>query len=117
MNYPQSPHIISYKPIKNNGWYIIMVSGLYEQDLYRVNLIEDGEYISTQIADVNLRRPRDRRWLEQYVKDLKKRIHIKGVYFGTDGCMNCNHYPLDKFIELHKNFRSMDYLQDIHLPP
>ena len=115
MNYPQPPKIVSDLPIKEKGWYVIMVSGLYEPHLYRVNLIEDGEYKTTQSADVNLRRPGDRRWLEQYVQELSKRIHIQGIYFGTDGCMGCNHYPLGKFIEQHSQWKSFDYLKDLHL--
>ena len=114
----QSLNTISYKPICNGGCYIVKVSALFGNDgNYRVSLREDCDDHTAQITDINLLRPSHRRWLEWYVKELSKHIHIQGVYFGTNGCMNCNHYPLDKFIEQHKNFSSMDYLQDIHLSP
>ena len=118
MNQIQPPQIVSYRPIKDGGYYIIKVSALFgDNDCYRVSLKEEYDDHTTQIADINLRRPRDRRWLEQYVRELTSRIHIIGVYFGTNDCLGCNHYTLDKFIEQHRNFSSMDYLQDIHLPP
>ena len=94
MNQIQPPQIVSYRPIKDGGYYIIKVSALFgDNDCYRVSLKEEYDDHTTQIADINLRRPRDRRWLEQYVRDLSHRVHI---------------------IEQHKNFPSMDYLQDIH---
>ena len=115
MNHIQPPEIISYRPIRDGGYYIIKVSALFsDNDCYRVSLKEEYDDHTAQIADVNLRRPRDRRWLEQYVIDLSHRVHISGIYFGTCDCLGYNHYPLDKFIEQHKNFPSMDYLQDIH---
>lgn len=116
MNQIQPPQIVSYRPIKDGGYYIIKVSALFgDNDCYRVSLKEEYDDHTTQIADINLRRPRDRRWLEQYVRDLSHRVHITGIYFGTCDCLGYNHYPLDKFIEQHKNFPSMDYLQDIHI--
>ena len=116
MNHIQPPDIISYRPIRDGGYYIIKVSALFnDNDCYRVSLKEEYDDHTTQIANVNLRQPRDRRWLEQYVRDLSHRVHITGIYFGTCDCLGYNHYPLDKFIEQHKNFPSMNYLQDIHL--
>ena len=118
MKYPQSPHTVTYKPIKKGGCYIVKVSALFGDDgNYRVSLREESDAHTAQITDLNLRRPSHRRWLEQYVRELTGRIHIIGVYFGTNDCLGCNHYTLDKFIEQHRNFSSMDYLQDIHLPP
>ena len=100
MNQIQPPQIVSYRPIKDGGYYIIKVSALFgDNDCYRVSLKEEYDDHTTQIADINLRRPRDRRWLEQYVRDLSHRVHITGIYFGTCDCLGYNHYPLDKFIE------------------
>lgn len=112
----QTPHITTYLPIKDKGCYIIKVSQLFgNQHEYRVDLSEDYDYHTTQIADVNLRRPAHRRWLEQYIKNLSKRVRIQGIYFGTNDCNGTNHYPLDVFIEQHAQWRDYDYLKDLHL--
>ncbi len=116
MNHIQPPQIVSYKSIKDGRYYIIKVSALFGyNDCYRVSLKEEYDDHTTQITDVNLRRPSERRWLENYVRDLSEHIHITGIYFGTGDCLGCNHYPLDVFIQQHSQWKSYDYLKDIHL--
>lgn len=115
MDYIQSPSTITYKPVKNKGCYVVKVSRLFgDLHKYRVDLSEEYDYHTSQIVDVNLRRPSDRRWLEQYIKDLSKRVRIAGIYFGNNDCLGTNHYTLDKFIEQHAQWPEYDYLKDLH---
>ena len=115
MDYIQSPSTITYKPVKNKGCYVVKVSRLFgDLHKYRVDLSEEYDYHTSQIVDVNLRRPSDRRWLEQYIKDLSKRVRIAGIYFGNNDCLGTNHYTLDKFIEQHAQWPEYYYLKDLH---
>ena len=112
----QTPQIITYKPVKDKGCYVVKVSCLFgDLHKYRVDLSEEYDYHTSQITDVHLRRPSDRRWLEQYIKDLSKRVRIAGIYFGDNVCYGTNHYPLDVFVEQHAQWKEYDYLKDLHL--
>ncbi len=107
---------ISYKPIKPKADYCIFVSKLpLCEDEYRVSLFEENDPHDTQIFDLNLHRPTDRRKLEDYVRQISKQTHLKGVWFGNGDCIGDNHYPLAKYIEQNKTFPSKNYLNDIHL--
>lgn len=107
---------ITYKPINPKSSYCIFVSKLpLCEDEYRVSLFEEYDPHDTQIFDLNLRRPSDRRQLEDYVRQISKQTLLKGVWFGNGNCIGNNHYPLAKYIEQNKTFPSKNYLQDLNL--
>ena len=105
---------ITYKTINPKGDYCVFVSKLPLCDTeYRVSLFEDGEPHDTQIFDLNLRKPSDRQKLVDYVENISKQTHLKGVWFGNGDCIGDNHYTLKKYIEQNKMFSSMNFLKDL----
>lgn len=107
--------IVSYKEIKPNGNYEIWVSGLFTPGEYRVKVTEECDLHISQSVDVNLRWSRDRRWLENYIENLKEKTHIKMVVFGNGGCINDSHYPLEKYKERFGHWKGMDFLNDLNI--
>lgn len=108
-------NVISYKPIKEKAVYNVWVSGLFDTGEYRVNLREEYDEHTTEIFDVNLNRPADRRRLENYLISLSARVKIKRVLFGDCGCIGNNHYTLEKYKRLNFGMKSMAFLKDLNI--
>ena len=82
MNQIQPPQIVSYRPIKDGGYYIIKVSALFgDNDCYRVSLKEEYDDHTTQIADINLRRPRAETYLIESISQASTSAHA--IVLGT----------------------------------
>ena len=108
--------IMKYKTIEPNKLYEIWVSALVGNSTeYRVSVIEECECKSSETVDVNLRRPSDRRFLEDYVEKMKKMTHIKSILFGNGCCINDLHYPLKKYKEIYGHWKGMDFLNDLNI--
>lgn len=108
-------NISKYKEIKPKGSYEVWVSGLFDTGQYRVNLMEENDIHVTQTVDVDLRKPSQRRCLENYILELSRIIHLKTVLFGNGGCMNDPHYPLAKYKELFGHLRNMGFIHDLNI--
>ena len=116
IRYLHMENVITYKKVEPNKSYEVWVSKLFgNTGEYRVNVIEECDSHISQTVDVNLRWYRDKRWLENYIKSLKERTHIKMVVFGNGGCMNDVHYPLEKYKELFGQWKGMDFLNDLNI--
>ena len=109
-------NIIKYKEIIPNGSYEVWISALWGRDgEYRVNLIEERDSKTTQSIDLNLRRPHERRRLEDYILRLSKMVKIQMVVFGNGDCANDIHYPLTRYQELFGSWSGMDYINDLNI--
>lgn len=116
IRYLHMENVITYKKVEPNKSYEVWVSKLFgNTGEYRVKVIEECDSNNSLSVDVNLRWSRDRRWLENYIKSLKERTHIKMVVFGNGGCMNDVHYPLEKYKELFGQWKGMDFLNDLNI--
>ena len=109
--------IIRYKPIKAGKSYLILVSGLFDwmDGEFRVNLQEEYEYHTTELFDVDLRRPFDRQRLYNYIEDISARVKLCGVYFSSDGLLGSNYYTWNRFKEDYPSFR-MEWMKKVTLP-
>lgn len=111
-NMAKAYSIISYKSLSKKETYEIFVTELFGDAEYRVNVYEERTPHLYECFDLKLTRYADRRYLEEYVKQMKQAYRIDGVYFGR----SCgNHYPLAKFREQNSAFRQMGFLSDINI--
>lgn len=108
--------IHQYKPINPKGYYELWVSALIgNSGDYRCNLMEECDAQITQSVDVDLKHYSDRRWLENYVKDLSKKCHLKMVVFGNGCCGGDNHYSLERYKEIYGSWKDMSFINDLNI--
>lgn len=107
--------INTYETLKPNATYEMWVSGLFEHGYYRCNLMKEDNVKTSLSVDLNLVWHSHRRWLEGWVKDLQKTVHLKFIVFGNGGCMNDVHYPLDIYKQNYGAWRGMEFINDLNL--
>lgn len=108
--------VSSYRDTVPGATYVILVYSLWNMDgNYRVCLKEEGGYHNTQVADVNLHKSGDRRWLEAYIERVGNTVLLSGVFFGDHGTAGTNYYNLETYRENNRSFH-LDYLDDLRIP-
>lgn len=105
-----------YRPIADRAVYEVWVSALIgNSHEYRVSVLEECEAKPAEQVDLNLARPGERRWLENYILALSKKSHIKAVFFGNGSCVGDVHYSLDRYKEIYGSWKGMDFINDLNI--